>query len=121
MIRFFIVLILCAITSYFAIMIMPWWISMLLSFIILLILPMKGGKAFLAAGLGTALAYIIMSMQVDIANEHILSSKMAILFNLPSYVLMIIITAMIGAVTAGLGAWMASAFRLLFIKKNMQT
>lgn len=121
MTRFLIVLFLCAITSYFAVMIMPWWISMLLSFIILLFLPMKGGKAFLAAGLGTALAYAVMGMQIDIANEHILSSKMAVLFHLPSYALMIFITALIGAVTAGLGAWMASAFHLSFRKKNMQT
>ena len=120
MMRFILVMLLTGISSYFAIMIMPWWISMLLAFFIILLLPLKGGKAFLAAALGTALAYTIMSLQTDLANEHILSSKMAVLFHLPSYILMIVITALMGAITAGLGAWVASALQLLFRKKNMQ-
>jgi len=120
MMRFTIVLLLAAVTSYFAVMVMPWWICMLLSFIIILLLPMKSGKAFLAAALGTAIAYIIMSIPTDMANDHILSSKMAVLFfHLSSYPLMIAVTALIGGITSGLGAWMASALRLLFIKKNI--
>jgi glycerol uptake facilitator-like aquaporin len=119
MMRFILVLLLAAITSYFAVMVMPWWICMLLSFIIILLLPMKGGKSFLAAALGTAIAYVFMSIQTDMANEHILSSKMAMLFHLPSYVLMIVVTALIGAITSGLGAWMGSALHLLFRKKNI--
>lgn len=120
MMRFTIVLLLAAVTSYFAVMAMPWWICMLLSFIIILLLPMKGGRAFLAAAIGTAIAYTILIIPTDIANEHILSSKMGVLFfHLPSYPLMIAVTALIGGITSGLGAWTASALRLLFIKKNI--
>lgn len=122
MMRFILVLLLVAIGSYFAITLFPWWIVMAISFLVVLLLPMKGGKAFLAAALGTALAYTLMSVQTDLANEHILSSKMGILiFHLSSYTLMIAVTALIGGITSGLGAWMASALRLLFTKKNIQT
>ncbi len=50
----------------------------------------------------------------DQANEHILSGKMAMLFHLPSYLFMIVVTALTGFVTAGLGSWTAAALRRLF-------
>ena len=118
--RFLLILLLTAIGSYCAILFFPWWIRMVISFAAVLLLPLSGGKAFLAAALGAALAYTVLSARADIANEHILSAKMAALFQLPSYGWMIAVTALVGAITAGLGAWLASALLLLFKKKNIQ-
>jgi hypothetical protein len=120
MIRFVTVMLLMAVASYIAVLIMPWWIPMVLAFVVILLLPMKSGKAFLATATGTALSYIIMSLQRDVANEHILSSKMSLLFfHTPSFVLMIIATALIGFITAGLGGWSAAALYQLFRNKNI--
>lgn len=113
--RFLFVLVLTAIACYFALMIMPWWIPALTGFCITLALPLKKtGLSFLATGLGAALCYTIICIFTDRANDHILSRKMALLFHLPSYTLMIVVTALIGLITAGLGGWTAATLRRLF-------
>lgn len=119
--RFLFILLLTAIASYFALMIMPWWIPMLIGFCITLILPMKRkGQSFLATGLGAALCYILIAIWADQANAHILSRKMAVLFHLPSYLLMIAITALVGFLTAGFGGWTAAALRRLFQQSKIK-
>lgn len=115
MLRFLFVLILTAIASYFALMIMPWWIPMLIAFCIILVLPLKTGLSFLAPATGAALCYLFITLIADQANEHILSGKMAVLFfHTPSYILMIGVTALTGFITAGLGGWIAATLRNLF-------
>jgi hypothetical protein len=104
---------LTAIASWFALMVMPWWIPLPIAFFIILICPMKNGRAFLATGTGAALCYLLYSINADQANEHILSTKMATLFHLPSYSFMIVVTALIGFITAGLGGWTGAALRNL--------
>ena len=114
MVRFLFVMILTAIASWFALMIMPWWAPLPVAFFIILICPMRNGRAFLATGAGAALCYLLYSITADQANDHILSSKMAELFHLPSYILMIVVTALVGFITAGLGGWTGAALRNLF-------
>lgn len=112
--RFLFVMILTAIASWLALMVMPWWIPLPIAFCIILVCPMKNGRAFLATGMGAVLCYLLYSINADQANEHILSTKMATLFHLPSYVLMIVVTALVGFITAGLGGLTAAALRNLF-------
>ena len=119
MARFISVVLLMAIASYIAVMLMPWWSPMIIAFLLILLLPMKSGKAFLATATGAAIAFVVMSTLADLANQHILSSKMAVLFHMPSFVLMIIVTALIGFVTAGLGGWTGAALYQLFRNKNI--
>ena len=116
--RFLFVFLFTAIASYFALLIMPWWITMLIAFFIVLILPVKKGRAFLATALGVGLCCLIVALVADFRNEHLLSSKMAALFHLPSYILMIVITSLTGFITGGLGGWTAAALRDLFREKQ---
>jgi hypothetical protein len=113
MMRFLFVMILTAIASWLALVVMPWWIPLPIAFFIILICPMKNGRAFLATGAGAALCYLLYSINADQANEHILSTKMAALFHLPSYAFMIVVTTLIGFITAGLGGWTGAALRNL--------
>lgn len=116
--RFVFVLLLTAVASYGVLLIMPWWTPMLAACCIAFLLPMKNGRSFLATGLGAALCYSIVSLMADQANDHILSRKMAVLFGMPSYSLMIVLTAMTGFITAGLGGWTGAAFHRLFRKQR---
>jgi CDP-diglyceride synthetase len=117
--RLLLIAALTAIASYFALMVMPWWVPMPIACCLILLLPMhRNWQAFLATGLGAALCYTVITLLTDQANEHILSRKMAILFHLPSYPFMIVVTALTGFITAGLGGWAGSALRRLFQRKN---
>lgn len=118
--RFFFILLLTAVASYFALMIMPWWIPMLIGFCLVLAAPLrKNWQSFLATGSGAALCYLLLTITTDQANEHILSRRMATLFHLPSYALLIALTVLIGFLTAGLGGWTAGALRRMFRSKEL--
>lgn len=119
MARFITVMVLMAVASYIAIMLTLWWTPMVIAFILILLLPLKMAKAFLSTALGTAIAYTVLSIRTDIANEHILSTKMTSLFHMPSFAIMIVITVLIGFITAGLGGWTGAALSQLLRNKNM--
>lgn len=112
MMRFLFVTLLTAVATGFIISFMPWWSVMLIAFLLALILPMKNWKSFLATGLGAAIAWLLISLSTDMANDHILSRRMAtLMLKTPSYGLMIAVTTLIGYITAGLGGWTGSALR----------
>lgn len=119
--RFLFVFLLTAIASYFALLIMPWWISMLIAFFVVLLLPMKKGRSFLAAALGVGLCWLLVALVADFRNDHLLSTKMAALFGLPSYALMIAFSPLTGFITGGLGGWTAAALRDIFREKQVTT
>lgn len=117
--RFFFVFILTAIINYFALWVMPWWISLPIGFALILLLPVrKNWHAFLSTALGSGLCWLVTAIIADQANEHILSQKMAQLFSLPAYGFMITVTALVGFITGGLGGWLAGSLRKLFINPN---
>jgi hypothetical protein len=54
--------------------------------------------------LGIGLLWLGWALWADMANDHILSSKMAALFKLPNYILFIVVTVFVGALVGGLSA-----------------
>lgn len=108
--RFLIVLILTALLSYFAILIMPWWTPMPIAFLLIIWMPMNKWKSALATGLGAAICFMLTATIKDFNNEQILSTKIANLFHLPSPILLILIFGIIGFITAGLGGWTGASF-----------
>ncbi len=112
--RFILLLLLTAVLCYLTLYIMPWWIPMLIAFLLVIIFPVRGGQAFVSTGTGAALCYLIITFFADRANEQILSRKMAELFGLPSTSLLLVLTALIGFITAGLGGWSGSFLRQMF-------
>jgi len=113
--RFFLVCAATLVATYFALMLMPWWISMPVAFILVLLLPLrKKSAAFLAPALGSGVCWLLLAALKDYPNHHLLSQKIASLFHLPSFVLLILVCGLIGFVTAGLGGWTAAALQALF-------
>lgn len=111
--RFVLVMLLCGVLSYLAVLVMPWWIPMLIAFAAVLALPMSAWRAFLAAGSGTGISYLLIALKADVDNAHLLSRKMAELFSLPHYGFMLLLTMLCGWITAGIGAVIAVSLNRL--------
>jgi hypothetical protein len=112
--KFLIAVLLTALLSYVSGLfeILPWWTFTISSFIVALAIHQKPFKAFGAAFVALFLLWGILAFIIDIANEHILSSKMAQVLPLGgSSIAIIILTAFIGALVAGLAALSGSYFR----------
>ncbi len=115
--KFIIAVLLIAVLSFIAGLYLPWWSLAIVSLFVILLIPMRSGKAFLSGFLGIFILWALLAVWVDIKNEGILSKKIASLFPLGgSSVLLILITALVGAIVGGFGALTGSYLRNRKIK-----
>ena len=103
--RFLLATLLTALLSFIAGLYLPWWSIAIIAFFVALFMGQFIGRSFLSGFLGIFLLWFIVALWIDINNEHILSQKIAQLFSLGnSSVLLILITALIGALVGGFAA-----------------
>jgi hypothetical protein len=110
--KFIVSIILTALLSFALGMYLPWWSIAIAAFAVAAFIPQKPGKAFLAGFIALFLLWGVLALYIDIKNEHILSQKVAeLIIKTKSSLLMIIITALVGALVAGFAALAASYLR----------
>lgn len=84
---------------------LPWWSFVITNFLIAVALPIKPAQSFAAGALGVGALWAGLALGIDIANNHILSSKVAQILPLGgSYIALIIVTAFVGALLGGLAS-----------------
>lgn len=104
-------IILIAVLSAVAEVFLPWWMIAVVPFPLAMIMNKKGSTSFLAGFAGIALFWLVAVLVKDIPNEHILSRRMATLFKLPNYGLLILVVTVLGGLIGGLSAWAGSLLR----------
>ena len=92
--------------------ILPWWSFVVTNLIIAIALPIKPLQSFIAGALGVGALWAGLAFGIDLANNHILSTKVAQILPLGgSYVALIIVTAFVGALLGGLASLTGSFVR----------
>jgi hypothetical protein len=110
--KFIVSILLIALLSFAAGMYLGWWSLAVAAFIVAALIPQKPWKSFLSGFLGLFLLWGILAAWIDMKNQHILSQKMAQIFPVGgSYILLIIVTALVAAIVAGFGALTGSYVR----------
>ena len=90
----------------------PWWGFVVTSLIVSVAIHQKPGKAFLSGFLGLFLLWAGMALLKDAANEHILSAKVAQILPLGgSYLVLILVTGVVGGLISGFAALTGSYLR----------
>jgi hypothetical protein len=98
----------CAIAQNF----LPWWSIAPIAFIISYLLQLKAGTGFLAGFLAVFILWGGMAMVIDFGNDHILASRIAVLFPLKgNYVILFLLTGLIGGLVAGFAALSGALIR----------
>lgn len=91
---------------------LPWWSFVISSFIVALAIHQKPGKAFLTGFLGLFLLWVVLAFMKDAANDHILSQKVAKILPLGgSYIVLILVTGIVGGLVSGLASLSGSYLR----------
>jgi hypothetical protein len=91
---------------------LPWWSFVVTNLIIAIALPIKPLQSFIAGALGVGALWAGLAFGIDMANNHILSSKVAQILPLGgSYIALIIVTAFVGALLGGLASLTGSFVR----------
>jgi hypothetical protein len=100
--KFIITTLLIALLSFVSGLYLPWWGFALAAFLVSALVPQRPGISFLAGFLGLFLLWSLLSWSMDAPNNSILSKKIAVLLPLGgSTVLLILVTALVGALVGG--------------------
>ena len=114
--RFIIAILSIIVLSVVTTWLLPWWMIAVCSVLVGLLVYQKPHKAFFAGFFAIALFWLVAILMKDVPNQHILSSRMATVFGLPNYTLLIAVNVFLGALIGGLSAWGASL--LVYVKKK---
>jgi hypothetical protein len=115
--KFLISTLLIALLSFLSGMYLPWWGFALAAFLVSALIPQRPGLSFLSGFLALFLLWAVLSWSIDAPNNSILSVKIAQILPLGgSTILLILITAFVGALVGG-GAALTGAF----IQKKRET
>ena len=97
----------------------PWWSFAITTIAIFAAIPQHPGKSFLAGFVSVFCLWVVLAFKIDLANEHLLSTKVAGILPLKgNYILLILITGIIGGLVAGFSALSGSLLRKALIYKK---
>ena len=110
--KFFISLILTALLAFAFCLFLPWWSIAIAAFIVAALIPQKPGKAFYTAFIALLLLWGGLSFWMSNNNQHVLAHKISqLILKMDNPMLLILITALIGALVAGFAALAGSYLR----------
>ena len=109
--RFILSIVLVAVLCGLAELLFPWWSAAVVAFVLGWLVGGKPARSFAMGFCGVGVLWLAVALLHDIANEHILSQRMATLFTLPNYSLFIVVTVFVGELVGGMAAWSASLLR----------
>lgn len=110
--KFLVSLLLTGLLSVVACLYLPWWSIALAAFLVTIFIYQSPLRAFLTGFLSLLLVWGTLAWWISSNNEHLLAHKISIvMFKTDSPFLLITVTALIGALVAGLGALSGSFMR----------
>ena len=117
--KFFNSFLLTALLSFIAgIYISYWWFFAVVAFLVAVLIHQRGYKAFFAGFLALFILWFVLAFWMDLANEGVLSVKIASILPLSgSKWMLMIVTACIGGLVAGFAALSGSYLRSSSSKK----
>ena len=110
--KWFVSCLLIAFLSLAAELYLPFWSVAIVSFGVIAAIPQRSWSAFWCGFAGLFLLWAGLACYLDIANEHILSSRISLLvLKMDSPALLILATGIMGGILGGMGALSASFLR----------
>ena len=110
--KFFFAFILTILLSFAACLFFPWWSIAIAAFVVAALIPQKPFKAFLTGFIALFLLWGGLSFWMSNNNDHILAHKISqLILKIDNPIVLILATALIGALVAGLAALAGSYLR----------
>ena len=103
--KFIVSVLLIAFLSYVLSLFLPWWVIAIAAFVVSAFIPQKSFISFLSGFIALFLLWGIMSWMISTDNHDLLAHRVSMLIiKQDNPVLLILMTALIGAVVAGFAA-----------------
>lgn len=115
--RLLITILITALLAWLTSWLFAWWMIAVIPFLLAVVMKQRPGRAFVSAALSIALLWTVLVMRTDMANEYLLSSRMAQLFSL-GHAGFIIVNIFVGALVGGLGGWSGACMWGIYKRKQ---
>lgn len=103
--KFLTSIVLTALLSYALCLFLPWWSIAIAAFLVSAVIPQTSFHSFLSGFLSLMLFWGIFSWLISMANQDVLANRISVLiFKNDNPLLLMLMTALIGALVAGLAA-----------------
>lgn len=110
--KFLVSIILTALLSFALCLFMPWWSIAIAAFAVAALIPQKPGKSFVTAFIALFFLWGGLSFWISNSNHHLLAHKVSqLILKMDNPMLLVLATAIIGALVAGLVALAGSFVR----------
>lgn len=110
--KFFISFILTILLSFAMCLFLPWWSIAIAAFMVAALIPQRPFKSFLTAFTALFLLWGGLSFWISNTNNHVLAHKVSqLILKMDNPILLILVTAFIGALVAGFAALAGSYLR----------
>lgn len=98
---------------------LPWYVIMIIPFVISIIIKTNGAASFFSASIPVSFIWIIQAYLIHTSTGDILTSRMAHVFPLDgSANLLLLVTGIIGGIASGLAGLTGNAFRNMLISPD---
>ncbi|TKC08680.1 hypothetical protein [Pedobacter frigoris] len=112
------VFIVILIASFLLQMVLPWWIIVVISFAACGLIGKTGKIALWSPFFAILLLWTGMALFKSIPNNHILASRIAQMLGVSSYILIFILSSLLGAFVAGISGYCGYHFRKAVLLKK---
>ena len=97
---------------------LPWWVIAIVGFGSGFLIDQTPVKSFLSGLLSCFILWWVMALLVDLANNSVLSTKVAALFGLPQSWMLVLLTGLIGGLVTGMGALTGALLKKLIVARR---
>jgi hypothetical protein len=109
---FLIILILSLVSGFF----LPWWVMAIAAFLTAFFIGKTSGQSFWSGFTAVFISWTALALFKTIPNDNILVKRVAVLFQLPNWILVLIITALVGGLVGGFAALSGTLLKRAFAK-----
>ena len=106
------------ISSYYIPSILPWWIIIIIPFILGSLIEDNYLSHFLSGFIGTGVAWIFIILSIDFNTQSILSEKIIEILKVDSVNYLIILISVVGGIVSGLSLITGYSFRRIFVNEK---
>jgi len=112
------VFIVVLIASFLLQLVLPWWIIVIISFATCGLIGKTAKLSLWSPFFAIALLWIGMALFKSIPNQHLLVSKVAQMFGVQAWLLILALTAILGGFTAAISGYCGYQFRKAILVKK---
>ena len=98
--------------------ILPWWIIVIISFLTCAVLGKTAKIALWSPFLAIIVLWTGMALYASIPNQHLMAGRVAAMLGLDSWILVLLITALLGGFVAGVSGFCGYHFRKAMIREK---